>query len=155
MKTSHIVAIVVACILLPFVLWAGSVALSDVFGRGEQIKNINDATNRTFVYQHFFDLDATIRTQAYQADAARKALEKFEKQYPVTANEPFNISELRSQKEQTVTALEQQCVANVEKYNNDAQQFTQDKFLSNKLPVSFDPKVATDPTLLPPSASSR
>lgn len=155
-RLSTVIAIALGvCIGLPLVGWGVSVLVSDIYGRGEQQKEINESTNRTFQYQHFFELDGTIRTQAINVGQARKEVAEFNAKYPASATETFNISEMRSQKEANLSGLLQLCQQNVQQYNNDAQQFTRNKFLSNKLPVSFSSAACTDPANLPQSASGQ
>lgn len=149
-----IVAIIVL-VIVGAAIWGFGVLTSGVVGQGEQIKQINSASNRTFQYQHFFDLDATIRAQSVNVQSAKKDLADFDAQYPPSANESYSITQLRGQKQGSLTGLEQLCAANIQSYNNDAQEFTRDQFLSNKLPQSFNVNACDDPKLLPTSASGQ
>jgi hypothetical protein len=128
---------IVLLLLIPFVIWGIGVIMSPVVGQGEQYKRINSEENRTFQYQHFFDLNATIHSQAENLKTAKMADAAFEKQYPPSPTEAPNITELRGQKQANVAGIQQLCVANVQKYNNDAQEFTRNQFLDRQLPASL------------------
>jgi hypothetical protein len=131
----------IGLIIVWWVLWAFSVAVSPVIGQGEQYKQINSSTNRTFQYQHFFDLNATIHTQAQNLKVAKQESKDFDKQYPPSSQEPFSITEIRGQKQANVTGLHQICISNVQKYNNDAQEFTRNIFLDKQLPSNINPSI--------------
>jgi hypothetical protein len=147
-----ILAIVVIGVL-GWLVWGLTVATSDIKGRGDQQIQINSATNRTFQYEHFLQLDGTIRTQAQQADAARAALARFEKQHPDASQDSISTGQLRAQMEQDATGAEQICRANVNQYNNEAESSLRQKFVDARLPIAFPSAVCTDVSQLPPSIS--
>jgi preprotein translocase subunit SecF len=136
-------------------IWYFNVATSDIQGRGNQKIQINSADNRTFQYEHFLQLDGTIRSQAQTADASRTAVTRFEKQHPNASQDNFATTQLRGQIEQDATGAEQICRNNVAQYNNEAASVLRQKFVDNRLPVSFPSGVCTDVTLLPPSISGQ
>jgi len=139
--------------LLGWLVWGMTVATSDIKGRGDQQIQINSATNRTFQYEHFLQLDGTIRTRAQQADAARAAQARFEKVHPDATQDSFTTGQLRAQMEQDAAGAEQICRSTVNTYNNEAQSVLRQKFVDNRLPVAFPSAVCTDVSQLPPSIS--
>jgi hypothetical protein len=149
------VAIIFFLGVISWGIWFFCVATAPVVGRGNQHIQINSAENRTFQYQRFFDLDATIRAQALNLDAAKKDLAAFNAQFPPSASEGFAITESRNNKSANVTGLRQILLSNITQYNNDAQEWTRNQFLDNKLPDHFDTSIADDPSLLPPPAGGR
>jgi hypothetical protein len=128
------------------------VATAPIQGKGDQYKQINSADNRTFQYQRFFDLDATIRSQSQSAAQAKKDLADFNKQTPQRGDESFSITETRNQMRTVADGLRQQCLSNIQQYNNDAQEFTRNQFLDKNLPEHFNPAACDDPSLLPAAA---
>lgn len=97
--------------------WGITVATAPVVGKGEQHIQLQSAENRTHQYQHFFDLDATIRSQVRNAAKATQALADFNKTTPPQAGESFSVTETRNQLRANVTGLEQLCQTNVAQYN--------------------------------------
>jgi hypothetical protein len=147
--------VIAVCAVLGWVVWGMTVATSDIKGRGDQQIQNNSAVNRTFQYEHFLQLDGTIRSQAQIADAARAKVAHFEKTHPNAADDSFNVGQERSQIDQDATGAEQICQTNVAQYNNEAQSFLRAKFVDSRLPASFPSTVCTDVSTLPPSISGQ
>ena len=146
-----IITIIVLAIVIPLLSWGWSVLTAPVVGKGEQWKQIHDATNITFQYEHFFTLDADIRSQLRNLESARQEAAAFDKQYAPSATESFTISEQRGQKQANVTGLRQILQQNIATYNNDARTYTKARFLDAKLPDYWNPSVVDDATLVPPT----
>lgn len=139
--------------LISFLFWGGSVLFSDFFGAGNAQKQINSVDNRLGQYDHFFQLDKDIRSQAQAAALAQKQLDAFNKTNPPSPSEGFQISEQRTNLQNQVLGPEQLCQTNVATYNNDAVKYTAAKFKDANLPASFDASACTDPSKLPASAN--
>jgi hypothetical protein len=135
--------------LIGFGSWAASVALSPLFGAGNAVKKVMDSDNMLGQYQHFLSLDKDIRSEAQNAQAAQKQLDDFNKQYPPSAAEAFQITQQRGNLQAQVSGPQQLCATNVAQYNNDAKAYTSTLFKDNRLPESFDVAVCTNPSLLP------
>jgi len=139
---------------LSWLVWGMTVATSDIKGRGDQQIQINSATNRTFQYEHFLQLDGDIRSQAQAADTARKALATFEARHAAGSGN-YADSQLEGQMMQDATGAEQICRNSVNTYNNESQSVLRQKFVDSRLPVSFPSTVCSDVNQLPPSITGQ
>jgi hypothetical protein len=132
------------------ILWGLGVFTADAKGRGDAYKQIHSGTNRIAQYDRFFQLDADIRTYAEQAAAAKQKLDEFNKQYPPSSTEAFNVSEMRTNLQNNQSGPEQLCRTDVNDYNNaSAATYTQGQFKASSLPWNYDVAVCTDPSKLP------
>jgi hypothetical protein len=73
--------VVAAVILGLIVLWAIAaatfglgVATAGIYGRGQQIRQVNSAENRTFQYNHFFNLNADVKSEVQQINTTVAAV---------------------------------------------------------------------------------
>lgn len=130
-------------------VWGFGVLTSDLKGQGDATRQINSGTNRIGQYEHFFQLDANIRTQAKLSAAAQKDLDTFNKQFPPSSTEGFQITEQRGNLTRNVTGPRQLCVDNVNKYNNESKEYTKSKFVDSRLPWDFNTDACSDPAQLP------
>lgn len=142
---------VVALIVLLFGSWLGSVMLSPVFGAGNAVKKVMSSDNMLGQYDHFMALDKDIRSQSEAAQQAQSTLDLFNKTYPPSSTESFQVTQQRSNLQADVSGPQQLCLQNVNKYDNDAKALTSTLFKDNRLPESFDPASCTNPAKLPPS----
>jgi|GEM_PF-5280756 hypothetical protein len=140
------ITVVLAAILAGWGIWAITVLASPVTGKAEAYKQINGANNQLAQYDHFFALDADIKSQATNAAAAKALLDQFNKQYPPSPSESFSITEQRANLQSNATGLTQLCTQNVNQYNNDAASYTKGQFLDSKLPWNESPSACIDPT---------
>lgn len=141
--------IVLGAILIGGIIWGISVATSDVRGQGDAVRQINSGTNRIEQYDHFFKLDADIRSQAQNAANAKAQLDAFNKTTPPSSTESFSITESRNNLQSAYTGMTQICVSNVNKYNNDSASYTMAKFKDSGLPWNYNTNVCTNPDSLP------
>jgi cytoskeletal protein RodZ len=149
MSKAKIIAGVIALILFGIGIWIVTVIASPITGKAEAYKQINSANNQLAQYDHFFALDADIKSQATNAAAAKSAVDQFNKQYPPSPSESFSVTEQRNNLQANATGLVQLCTQNVNQYNNDAASYTKGQFQDSKLPWNENPAACTDPSLLP------
>ena len=129
-KTWAIVG-VAAVILIPFAVWGLSVLFSDPAGRGNQIKQINRAENRTFAQEQFQQLLNDIKAYDQQIAVAGKAVDE----HPTQDTERERLS-------QVYFGLQNQCINVSAQYNAEAQKISKEKFRDADLPERID---GTDP----------
>jgi hypothetical protein len=131
-------------------IWGFNVVTSDLKGQGDAQMKINSGTNRIEEYSKFFTLDKDIRTTAQNTADAKAQLDAFNKTTPVSASEPFNITETRNNLQTTYTGNHQQCVADVNAYNAASQAtYTESKFKDSSLPWNYSTTVCDNPASLP------
>ena len=135
-----VLAVIVFFALVGGAIWGLGVALAPAAGKGNVHKQINAPNNIIFQYQHFFDLDANIKTQAQVIRNAEAAVKSFEARNPAGTPDPTGqISSQDTQLRGQVTGAQGLCTTNVNQYNADAREYTREQFLSNKLPAQEDP----------------
>lgn len=117
----------IALVVLSVGGWWLGVALSGPKGRGQQIKDINKANNRTFAQEQFHELLADIRAYDAQIGIQQAALN----------NHPTQDGE-RSRLAQVVAGIQTQCVSTVEQYNAEARKISREKFRDSDLPEQVD-----------------
>jgi hypothetical protein len=140
------VLVVLAASLIGALVWGIGVATSGIHGRGEQIKQINRADNRTFAQEQFQQLyndvktyDTQITTAQTQADAFRKANEGKKD------NAIGSIAQEQSRLDAVVTGLKNQCVSTRNNYTAEAQKVSKERFRDADLPWELtDADTATD-----------
>lgn len=107
--------------------WFVGVAISGPKGRGEQIKQINGANNRTFSQELFVQLLADIRAYDTQVTIQQKALDSHKAQ-----------DAEKDRLAQVVAGLETQCVSTVQQYNAEANKISHRQFKDANLPEQVD-----------------
>lgn len=135
-----VVAVIALLAAGGWAIWAFGVASSGVHGRGEQVKQVNSATNRTQWYHHFFDLKTAYDSQVQAVQIAKKQLDQFNKDNPPGGADPVGqIAQTRSQDETNLTGAQQQCINSATAYNNDSlKTLVGAQFKSAGLPDSLD-----------------
>jgi hypothetical protein len=118
---------VVGLLLLSAGGWALGVALSGPHGRGEQIKQINRAENRTFAQEQFHQLLQDIKGYDQQIGVQQAALEAH------TAQDGE-----RDRLAQVVAGLKTQCISTTQQYNAEAQKISKRQFLDAGLPEQIN-----------------
>lgn len=124
-----------ALVIIPLAVWGFQVVTAGAKGRGDQIIQVNNATNRTEQYNHFFDLKATYDTQVIAVQNNKAAL---------AADDP-NATDIQSVQDRdadkkNVTGAETICAGTANQYNEDsAKVVTGAQFKSFDLPDNLDP----------------
>lgn len=139
------IGVIVGLWLLTAAIWGFGVATAGIFGRGEQIKQVNSAENRTFQYNHFFDLDATVKTQTSQFRQAAAAA----KQYDTThkGDSSYAVTTESGRLNSVAQGLQALCTQNLNQYNADAEKVvTGALFRDNNLPERLPDGPATNCT---------
>ena len=110
-----------------------SVATAGLFGRGQQIIQVNSAENRTFQYNHFFDLYGTVKTQTSQYRQALTAYKQYQTNHKGDSSYAVTTEEARLGS--VALGLQALCTENINQYNADAQKVvTGALFKDNNLP---------------------
>ncbi len=122
------------------------VATSGVHGRGEQIKQVNSATNRTAWYHHFFDLKTAYDSEVQAVQLAKKQLDDFNKATPPGTPDPSGqLAQTRAEDQTNLTGAQQQCVTSANAYNNDTQKtLVGAQFKAAGLPDTLDPNACKE-----------
>lgn len=122
------------CIAIPLGVWGLRVAFAGVNGRGNQIIQVNNATNRTEQYNHFFDLKKDYDSQIAAIAINGKALAAI----PSGSTDPQSVQD-RSADEQNVTGARTVCTNTANTYNEDSLKTTTGaQFKSWNLPDQLD-----------------
>jgi len=145
----HVGRIVAVVILIAAVLWgiaAGiwglGVATAGIYGRGTQIRQVNSAANRTFQYNHFFNLYSDVKSEVQQIGTTNATL-------GATTDEAEH-TRLSS----VLLGLENICITNTNQYNADAAKVvTGALFRDSSLPQTLPDGPTTNCTAAIPSAS--
>lgn len=103
--------------------WGISVAVSGPKGRGDQIKQINKASNRTFSQEQFHQLINDIKGYDQQIAVQVEALEAHPTQ-----------DEERNRLFAVVTGLRNQCISTRQQYDAEARKISREKFRDADLP---------------------
>lgn len=129
MRTTRrwVVFAVLGLLLLSAGGWALGVALSGPHGRGEQIKQINRADNRTFAQEQYHQLLQDIRGYDQQIAVQRAALDAH------TAQDAEH-----DRLAQVVAGLKTQCISTTQQYNAEAQKISKRQFLDAGLPEQIN-----------------
>lgn len=123
-----------AVLLVPAIMWGASVLFSPVAGRGNQIKDINRAENRTFSQQHFETLYGDVKTYDQQLAVQTTARDS------VPADDQMEQSRMRA----VVAGLQGQCLSVVQQYNADSNKVSVGAFKDTGLPVVLPDGPETD-----------
>lgn len=122
-----IIGIVILLLILPVAGWGLGVALSGPKGRGEQIKQINGANNRTFAQELFQQLIADIRAYDTQIGIQQNAL-----------NAHTTQDAEKNRLAQVVAGIQTQCVSTVQQYNAEARKISHERWRDSTLPEQID-----------------
>jgi hypothetical protein len=107
--------------------WALGVALSGPHGRGEQIKQINRADNRTFAQEQYHQLLQDIKGYDQQIGVQQATL---------VAHQAQDAEHDRLA--QVVAGLKTQCISTSQQYNAEAQKISKRQFLDAGLPEQIN-----------------
>jgi hypothetical protein len=118
---------VLGVLLLSAGSWALGVALSGPHGRGEQIKQINRADNRTFAQEQYHQLLQDIKGYDQQVAVQQAALDAHKAQ-----------DAEHDRLAQVVAGLKTQCISTTQQYNAEAQKISKRQFLDAGLPDQID-----------------
>lgn len=143
--------VVAAVILGLIVLWAIAaatfglgVATAGIYGRGQQIRQVNSAENRTFQYNHFFNLNADVKSEVQQINTTVAAV-----------NGTTDATE-HSRLNSVLLGLENICITNTNQYNADAAKVTTGAlFRDNNLPQTLPDGPTTNCTTAIASATPK
>lgn len=129
-------------IVLPVMLWAAGVFTSGIHGKGEAVKQKNDASNWTQAQAGFERDWSSIKKLDRQTEQAKGDLDDFNKIHPASATaQPVPgdpIEEQRSQLFDDYKGARQQCENAVADYNASARTYTLRDFRSDDLPQQID-----------------
>jgi hypothetical protein len=117
----------IIAVLLPFAVWGLSVAFSGPAGRGKQIRQINDANNRTFAQEEFPQLYQDIKAYDQQISVQQAALDAHKAQ----DGEHDRLA-------QVVAGIKSQCISTTQQYNAEAQKISKRQFIEHGLPDQID-----------------
>lgn len=123
---------IIGVALLSAAIWGIGVATSGPAGRGEQIKKINRADNRTFSQEHFHDLLNDIKAYDQQIGVQQAALDAH------TAQDAEH-----DRLAQVVAGIKNQCISTRQQYDADALKISVGAFRDADMPYSIDQQ---DPT---------
>lgn len=107
--------------------WALGVALSGPAGRGEQIKQINRAENRTFAQEQFVQLLNDVKAYDQQIGVQQAALDA----HQAAGTERDRLA-------QVVAGLKTQCISTTQQYNAEAGKISKRQFLEANLPEQIN-----------------
>jgi len=125
-------------------IWGMGVATAGIYGRGTQIKQVNSAENRTFQYNHFFNLYSDVKSEVQQIGTTNATL--------AATTDESEHGRLAS----VLLGLENICITNTNQYNADAAKVvTGALFRDNNLPQMLPDGPVTNCTTAIPSVSSR
>lgn len=122
-----IVAGVIGATVLGAAIWGIGVATSGVHGRGEQIKKINRADNRTFAQEQFVQLLQDIKAYDQQISVQQQALDAHSAQ-----------DAEHDRLAQVVAGLKTQCISTRNQYDAEAQKISKERFKDASLPDRVD-----------------
>lgn len=139
------VVAVLFVIVLPLMLWAAGVFTSGIHGKGEAIKQKNNAGNWTSAQAQFERDYADFTKFQTQATGAQTTLDRFNQEHPVNPNagpgDP--TEEHRSQLSDDLAGIVQQCGNTAADYNTAARSYLSSQFRAADLPPSLDPADCT------------
>ena len=125
-----VVAITVIGGLFSAAIWGVGVGTSDIRGRGEARKQINEANNRIAKQELFESYIADIKSYDRQIDTAAQAV-------AVAAADPSTDPAELGRLRQVVTGLKNICVSASNDYDAEARKQSSERFRSADLPVSI------------------
>lgn len=126
-KVTFGVIALVLCVVA--VVWLFNLGTSDVKGRGNAVRQKNDATNRIQQQERFEDLAADFAAFPTKIQAAEHAVERAQ-----ASKDPTDDS-LR---ETDLAGLTQQCIDIARDYNAMARKYTARDFRAEDLPAKLD-----------------
>jgi hypothetical protein len=142
-------------ILIPVAIWFISVIDSRYVGNKNAHKIVNNPLNQITQYNHFYDLDAAIKTHVVEIKNNQAALTALTIHYPVGTPDPTGqIAQQFGEAQSAVTGAASLCAANVNTYNNDAQKYTSGDFRDKNLPDHEDPAVCALPVTPNPTKTT-
>ena len=121
------IGIVVLVGVVGAAVWGISVVTSDTRGRGNQIKQINKAENRTFSQEQYHQLYEDIKGYDQQVAVQQAALDAHSAQ-----------DAEKDRLAQVVAGLKTQCISTRQQYNAEAQKISKRQFLDAGLPDRID-----------------
>lgn len=132
-------------IVLPLALWAAGVFTSGIHGKGEAIKQKNNAGNWTSAQAQFERDFADFQKFQVQATGAQTALDQFNRDHPANPNAmPGDPNEeKRNQLSDDLSGVVQQCGNTAADYNTAARSYLSEQFRAADLPPSLDPADCT------------
>lgn len=136
---------VIGVIVLVVGLWAAGVFTSGIHGKGEAIKQKNNAGNWTSAQAQFERDFADFQKFQTQATGAQTALDRFNQDHPVNPNagpgDP--TEEQRTNLTNDLAGIVQQCGNTAADYNTAARSYLSEQFRAADLPPSLDPADCT------------
>jgi len=142
-----IATVVLLFVVLPLAVWGFNAAFAPEIGRINQQTVINNPLNQISQYNHFFDLDAAIKTHQTEIKNGVAQQSAFNKANPSgTADPTGQITQARLQLSSSITGAANLCTDAANAYNNDAKTYTKGNFLDKNLPTNEDPTQCEVPT---------
>ncbi|MDR3616568.1 MAG: hypothetical protein P4L53_23615 [Candidatus Obscuribacterales bacterium] len=108
----------------------------------------------TSEYNYFFNLDASIRTQAQTAQNNRQVVASFEKSNPDGTKDNFWVRRTRLKLEADARVAVSLCLWSVNQYNNSIKSFLAHENTGKRLLDGFSVDVCWDASKLPPQQNS-
>lgn len=122
-------------VALVAIVWALSVGGSDVQGRGNAVRQKNDATNRIQQSENFEETKQDFEAFPAKIKAAKRASDRANKS-PDTTDDSIKATEL--------DGIVQQCIDVAHDYNADARKYTAKDFRAADLPDHLDDNICTE-----------
>jgi len=125
---------------LTFATWGLGIVTAPWVGRQNVHRIINNPTNQIFQYEHFFTLNADIHTDAANLQIESVQAKAHAAAYPPGSPDPIGVNATEQARlDSVVTGTSAHCQGLVQQYNNDAQEYTKNTFLSHQLSSTEDP----------------